>query len=66
MCGYDDFALSKFIWPGLTTIHQPAEELLDLAARLLIHLVKGEAVESRQVIVPPRLVLRGSTGKAES
>jgi LacI family transcriptional regulator len=63
VCGYDDFALSKFIWPGLTTIHQPAEELLDLAARLLIHLVKGEPVESRQVIVPPRLVLRGSTAK---
>jgi LacI family transcriptional regulator len=61
--GYDDFSLSKFVWPGLTTIHQPAEHLLDLAARLLIHLVKSEPVESRQVIVPPQLVVRGSTGE---
>jgi LacI family transcriptional regulator len=64
VCGYDDFALSKYIWPGLTTIHQPAEVLLDRAARLLIHLVKGEPVESRQVIVPPQLVMRGSTAAA--
>ena len=64
VCGYDDFALSKFVWPGLTTIHQPAEHLLDLASRLLIHLVKGEPVESRQVIVPPQLVVRGSTAPA--
>ena len=64
VCGYDDFTVSKFIWPGLTTMHQPAEHLLDLAARLLIHLVKGEAVSERQVIVQPRLVVRGSTAAA--
>lgn len=61
--GYDDFALSKYVWPGLTTIHQPAEELLELAVRLLIRLVKGEPVEERQVVVQPELVVRGSTGK---
>ncbi len=64
VCGYDDFTVSKFIWPGLTTMHQPVEHLLDLAARLLIHLVKGEAVAERQVIVQPHLVLRGSTAAA--
>jgi LacI family transcriptional regulator len=64
VCGYDDFALSRYIWPGLTTIHQPAEVLLDKAARLLIHMVKGEPVESRQVIVPPQLMIRGSTAGA--
>ena len=61
VCGYDDFTVSKFIWPGLTTMHQPVEHLLDLAARLLIHLVKGESVSERQMIVQPQLVLRGST-----
>jgi DNA-binding LacI/PurR family transcriptional regulator len=62
VCGYDDFSFSKFVWPGLTTIHQPAEDLLDVAAHLLIRLVKGEPVEERQTILPPQLVLRGSTG----
>jgi LacI family transcriptional regulator len=61
VCGYDDFAVSRFIWPGLTTVHQPAEKLLDLAARLLIQLVKGEAIPERQAIVQPHLALRGST-----
>jgi LacI family transcriptional regulator len=64
ICGYDDFSFSKYVWPGLTTIHQPAEDLLDLATHLLIRLVKGEPIESRQAIIPPRLVLRGSTSPA--
>ncbi len=62
ICGYDDFSFSKYVWPGLTTIHQPAEDLLDMAAHLLIRLVKGEAVDARQAIIPPKLVPRGSTG----
>jgi LacI family transcriptional regulator len=62
VCGYDDFSFSKFVWPGLTTIHQPAEDLLDVATHLLIRLVKGEPVDARQAILPPQLVLRGSTG----
>ena len=61
--GFDDFTLSKYVWPGLTTIHQPAEDLLDLATRLLIRLVKGEPIEERQVVVPPQLVVRGSTSR---
>lgn len=64
VCGYDDFAVSRFIWPGLTTMYQPVEHLLDLAGRLLIQLVKGEVVAERQVIVQPHLALRGSTAAA--
>lgn len=63
VCGYDDFLLSKNIWPGLTTVHQPSEEMLELATRLLIKLVNGELVEEKQVVITPRLVIRGSTGK---
>jgi LacI family transcriptional regulator len=54
VCGYDDFAFSKFVWPGLTTIHQPAEDLLDTATHLLIGLVKGETIDARQAILPPQ------------
>lgn len=60
--GYDNLGFSKNIWPGLTTVHQPTEELVELAARTLINLLKGNTVENAQVIVPARLVLRGSTG----
>ena len=40
-CGYDDLVLSKSIWPGLTTVHQPAEELVEIATRLLIQNLKN-------------------------
>ena len=62
ICGHDDLAYSRHIWPGLTTIHQPAEEILEQAVRLLIDLLKGVSVSRTQVILPPYLVVRGSTG----
>ena len=61
-CGHDDLAYSRHIWPGLTTIHQPAEEILEQAVRLLIDRLKGVTVSETQVILPPHLVVRGSTG----
>lgn len=61
VCGYNDLGFSKNIWPGLTTVHQPAEEILELATRMLIDLLKGKPVEPGRV-VPSSLVVRGSTG----
>jgi LacI family transcriptional regulator len=61
ICGFDDLSMSKNIWPGLTTVHQPGEEIVDHAVRLLIRLLKGQDPGSRQVIVPSRLVVRYST-----
>jgi DNA-binding LacI/PurR family transcriptional regulator len=62
ICGFDDLSMSNYIWPGLTTVHQPGEEIVDHAVRLLIQLLKGQEPDSRQVIVPSRLVIRQSTG----
>lgn len=64
VCGYNDLGFSKNIWPGLTTVHQPAEEILELATRLLIDLLKSKPIEPGRV-VPSSLVVRGSTGKIE-
>lgn len=61
ICGHDDLISSKHIWPGLTTIHQPADEILEAATRLLIKLLKGEKVEQTQITLPSHLVVRGST-----
>jgi len=62
ICGYDDLAFSRNIWPGLTTMHQPVEEIVETATRLLIAILKGKEPERRQVIVSARLVVRGSSG----
>jgi len=61
ICGHDDLAICSHVWPALTTIHQPVEDMLEQAVRLLIDLLKGDPVSSRQVILQPRLIIRGST-----
>jgi len=60
--GYDDHALSKNIWPGLTTVHQPGDEILEKATRLLINMLKGIPLDGKTIQVPSHLVVRGSTG----
>ena len=63
ICGYDDIGFAKNIWPGLTTVHQPTEELVDIAARALINVLKGKPLSHVGVILPSRLVVRQSTGQ---
>jgi LacI family transcriptional regulator len=62
ICGHGDLLYSKYIWPGLTSVHQPAEELLERAVRLLIDILKGPAPVEQQVRLPAHLVVRASTG----
>ena len=59
--GYDDLSLSKNIWPGLTTVHQPSEDIVEAATRLLIRKLKNQTQLPSQILLPSRLVLRGST-----
>ncbi len=62
ICGYGNLGFSKNIWPGLTTVHQPAEEMVEIASRLLIQLLKGEKDIASETVLPPQLMIRGSTG----
>ena len=64
VCGYGDLPISKAVWPGLTTIHQPADETIARAARMLITLLKPDHLPESQIINAPQLVTRGSTGPA--
>lgn len=62
VCGYDDLRFAKNIWPPLTTVHQPAEEALELALRRLIAILKNKPIETNSSIIPAYVVLRASTG----
>ena len=64
VCGHDDLIFSKTIWPGLTTIHQPIDEITEQAVLLLIDILKGNPPDPLQIILPSRLIVRGSTAKA--
>lgn len=57
--GFDDIYFSKLITPPLTTIRQPAYEMGEKAAQMLIGRIEG--VESlRSVELPYRIVMRDS------
>jgi LacI family transcriptional regulator len=62
LVGFDDVAGSLYMVPPLTTVHNPIQEIGQLAARAMLSLLAGE----RPVIeVPaPRLIVRESTRAA--
>lgn len=62
--GFDDIPVASFLQPPLTTMRQPIRELGEVAARLIIEAIGrhgAEAeVEQRRLLLPARLVSRGS------
>lgn len=59
LVGFDDLPSSRFAIPALTTIHQPAYEMGELAAQAMLALLQGET--PNQVLSAPRLITRAST-----
>ena len=60
--GFDDIPSAARGNPPLTTIRQPMYEIGTQLGHMLIQIIKGEALEERQVILPPTLVIRESCG----
>lgn len=58
IAGFDDTDLASLVWPGLTTVRQPIQEMAEKAAELLF------SGEEAQVVLPAELMERGSTGPA--
>ena len=59
--GYDDMPYAAVFNPGLTTIHLPRRLWGRLACRKLVAVLEGEPGSQEPVIIPPSLVVRGST-----
>ncbi|MDX2968388.1 LacI family DNA-binding transcriptional regulator [Kribbella solani] len=47
--GYDDLPLAQWVTPALTTVHQPLQQMAELATRVLLDLARG--------VTPPALRL---------
>jgi LacI family repressor for deo operon, udp, cdd, tsx, nupC, and nupG len=58
--GFDDISLAAQIDPPLTTIAQPMRELGETAARLLLQRLANPLANVPGVLLPHRLVIRGS------
>ncbi len=65
--GYDNVQLCDIVYPGLTTIHQPIDQIGEEAVKILIRVIEEDpAVSQKQTkILEPSLVIRGSTRKIE-
>ena len=63
IAGFDDLPLAAQIWPQLTTVRQPLEDMASLAASQLIRHLRGEPADPHRVVAA-ELVVRQSTGPA--
>ncbi|WP_405736039.1 LacI family transcriptional regulator [Streptomyces sp. NBC_01537] len=64
VAGYDDDALSRLSCFNLTTVSQRAEEQARHAVTAAVERLDESRTEPREVVLPPRLVVRGSTARA--
>lgn len=57
----DDRPMASLMSPGLTTLHQPFDEVGREATRRLIDAIEGKPVSTDTVLFEPRLIVRDST-----
>jgi LacI family transcriptional regulator len=60
--GFDDAFHAKHLWPPLTTVRQPTQELGEAAATMLLKLIAEPSSGPHETIVETNLVVRSSVG----
>ena len=58
--GFDDIVLGELVEPGITVVAQDPHALGRHAGELLFRRLRGEASDTTTVVVPTRLIARGS------
>jgi len=59
--GYDDIALSRWMSPQLTTIHQPLKRMGEEATRMVLRMADGHVPETLRMDLATHLIVRDST-----
>jgi len=59
--GFDDIQSAAYHNPSLTTIRQPVIQMGQVAARILLQRIRGQATFPDSVPILPELVIREST-----
>ncbi|MGZ3362320.1 MAG: LacI family DNA-binding transcriptional regulator, partial [Xanthobacteraceae bacterium] len=63
--GHNDMPYVDMLSPPLTTVRIAQREMGNQAARLLLDAIAAPAARRERVVLEPRLIVRGSTGKPE-
>ena len=66
VAGYDDSRLARLSHVDLTTVAQDTAAMSRIAVTRAVDRIEGVAVHQREVVIPPHLVVRGSTGPASA
>jgi LacI family repressor for deo operon, udp, cdd, tsx, nupC, and nupG len=59
--GFDDIRFARYMDPPLTTIAQPMREIGEGTVRLLLDILRGNAIAPVSVTLPHKLVIRATT-----
>ncbi len=59
--GLDNIFVTTLVDPPLTTVAQPLARMAEEAVRLVLKKIRGETLESEEVIFPCTLIVRGTT-----
>jgi len=62
--GFDCIDMGAYVYPPLTSVGYPIRDLGAMAASVLLDRVGSPNAEVREVLAPPQLMLRASTGPA--
>lgn len=61
VAGFDDIHFSAHLFPSLTTIAQPAEQMGREAFKALVAAIENPLAETEEVVLPYKFIRRGST-----
>jgi DNA-binding LacI/PurR family transcriptional regulator len=64
--GWDDSPLARLPHLNLTSVRQDPVEMSRLAVERSVTRLRGEPVSEREVVLPPALVVRGSTARPDA
>lgn len=64
VCGFDDTALARMLWPALTTVKQPILDMGALAVNMLIGSAQDKAQSGAPLTLEHEIITRDSTGRA--
>ena len=60
--GFDDVPTAQYLRPPLTTLRQPIAEVGERVINILLQLIRGEELEEQEVLLPPTIIVRESSG----
>ncbi len=58
--GFDDIPQASLVYPKLTTVHQPLEQMGKIAVKLLLERIEDRSLPPQRVVMATQLVIRDS------